>query len=103
MSKTKFKALSKYPAVRRDLSLLLDENITFKQIDDIARKAGKKLLRKTGLFDVYEGKNLPEGKKSYAISLVFQDDDATLKDKQVDGVMNQIIKNLQNELSAELR
>jgi len=103
MSKTKFKALSKYPAVRRDLSLLLDENITFKQIDDIARKAGKKLLRKTGLFDVYEGKNLPEGKKSYAVSLVFQDEDATLKDKQVDGVMNQIIKNLQTELSAELR
>lgn len=103
MSKTKFKALSKYPAVRRDLSLLLDDNISFKQVDDIARKAGKKLLRKTGLFDVYEGKNLPEGKKSYAVSFVFQDDQATLKDKQVDGVMNQIIKNLQNELSAELR
>lgn len=103
MNKTKFKALSKYPAVRRDLSLLLDEATTFKQVDDIARKAGKKLLRKTGLFDVYEGKNLPAGKKSYAVSFIFQDDSATLKDKQVDGVMNQIIKNLQDQLSAELR
>ena len=69
----------------------------------IAKKTDKKILKEVGLFDVYEGKNLPDGKKSYAVSFIFQDDEKTLKDKQIDGIMDEIRKQLERQLSAELR
>ncbi|NNE56386.1 MAG: phenylalanine--tRNA ligase subunit beta [Flavobacteriales bacterium] len=103
MNRVKFKPLAKYPAVRRDLSLLVDEGVEFNTIATIANGIGKKLLKETNLFDVYEGDKLPEGKKSYAVSFVFQDEEATLKDKQIDAVMNKIIGQLQEKVSAELR
>lgn len=103
MSKVKFTELPKYPAVRRDYSLLLDDKIKFSEIQEIARKADNKILKEIGLFDVYEGKNLKEGKKSYAVSFSFQDKEQTLKDKQVDAVMEKIRKGLESQLGAELR
>jgi phenylalanyl-tRNA synthetase beta chain len=98
-----FNSLPKFPEMRRDLSLLVDSTKTFDQIKLISRKQDKKILREIGLFDVYEGKNLPEGKVSYAVSFVFRDDEKTLTDRQVDKVMNQIQNALSKELGAELR
>lgn len=89
--------------MRRDFSLLLDSKVRFSEIEQIARKADKKILQKVGLFDVYEGKNLQEGKKSYAVSFTFQDAEQTLKDSQVDGIMNTIRTELEKQLGAELR
>ena len=94
--------LPKTQPVRRDLALLIDSNISFAQIEEIVRKAERKLLRSVTLFDVYEGKNLPAGKKSYGIALTLQDDEKTLNDKQIDAVMQKIIKALQQS-GAELR
>ena len=93
----------KFPVVRRDLSLLLDKSVTFNSIDQCARRTERKLLREIGLFDVYEGKNLAEGKKSYAVSFVLQDSSKTMTDKQVEAIMSRIIDNLKEELGAELR
>lgn len=93
----------KYPAVRRDLSLLLNQNVSFSEIEALAFSSDKTILRSIGLFDVYEGKNLPMGKKSYAISFVLQDKNKTLKDEQVDHVMNKVTRTLQEKLGAELR
>ncbi len=98
-----FSEISKFPSVSRDLALLIDKNITFAQIEDIARKSERKLLKEVSLFDVYEGKNLPEGKKSYAVNFVLQDTEKTLNDKQIDAVMQKIHHNLQKELNAQLR
>lgn len=98
-----FSDISKFPAVKRDLALLLDKNISFDQIEKIAYKAEKKLLKDVKLFDVYEGKNLPEGKKSYAVNFVLQDDEKTLNDKQIDAIMQKIQKLLESELGAQLR
>lgn len=98
-----FSEISKFPAVRRDLALLLDKNILFDQIEKIAYKAERKLLKDVTLFDVYEGKNLPEGKKSYAVNFVLQDDEKTLNDKQIDAIMQKIQKSLETELGAQLR
>lgn len=95
--------ISKFPAVKRDLALLLDKNILFDQIEKVACKAERKLLKEISLFDVYEGKNLPEGKKSYAVNFVLQDEEKTLNDKQIDAVMNKIQKSLEDELGAKLR
>lgn len=95
--------ISKFPAVKRDLALLLDKNILFDQIEKIAYKAERKLLKNVSLFDVYEGKNLPEGKKSYAVNFVIQDDEKTLNDKQIDAIMQKIQKSLESELGAQLR
>ena len=89
--------------MRRDLALLLDCAVSFDAVETCARKAGGRLLRDVRLFDVYEGKNLPEGKKSYAVAFTIQDAENTLKDKQIDGVMDKIIKSLQKELGASLR
>ncbi len=100
---TTFSPLEKTQPVRRDLALLLDASIAFDAVEACARKAGGKLLRDIRLFDVYEGKNLPEGKKSYAVAFTIQDPENTLKDKQIDGVMDKIIKNLQQQLNAQLR
>jgi phenylalanyl-tRNA synthetase beta chain len=103
MNKVKFTELPKTQLVRRDFSLLLDNRVTFGEIQELARKVDKKILREVGLFDVYEGKNLEEGKKSYAVSFYFRDDEKTLKDEQVDAVMNRIRESLENELNAQLR
>lgn len=101
--KVTFAEISKYPVVKRDLALLLDKAVLFDQIERIARKSEKKLLKEVSLFDVYEGKNLPEGKKSYAVNFVLQDDEKTLTDKQIDAIMQKIQKSLEQELGASLR
>ena len=77
--------------------------MTFAQIVDVARQSEKKLLKKVELFDVYQGKNLPEGKKSYAVNFILQDEQKTLTDKQIDAIMQKLISNLKNKLAAELR
>ena len=100
---TLFSALEKTQPVRRDLALLLDAATQFAAVEACTRKAGGKLLRDVRLFDVYEGKNLPAGKKSYAVSFTIQDAEKTLQDKQIDGMMDKVIKSLQKELGAELR
>ncbi len=102
-SKVKIKELSKFPIVKRDLSLLLDVEIPFSEIELIAKKCGKKLLKSCELFDVYDGKNLPEGKKSYAVSFYLQDAEATMSDKQIDATMTKIQATLKKQLGAELR
>ena len=102
-AKVKFTELPKTFAVRRDYSLLLDTNIRFAEIEELARSCDKKLLQEVGLFDVYEGKNLDEGKKSYAVSFTFQDAEKTLKDQQVDAVMEKIRGQLESKLGAQLR
>ncbi len=98
-----FSEISRFPAVSRDLALLIDKEITFAQIEKIALKSEKKLLKEVTLFDVYEGKNLPEGKKSYAVNFLLQDEEKTLNDKQIDAVMQKIRQNLEKEIGAQLR
>ena len=102
-SKIKFTDITKYPEVRRDLALLLDKNIAFDAIYNLSRQTEKSLLKNINLFDVYEGKNLPEGKKSYAISFTLQDNSKTLTDEQIDKIMTKLQKNFENELGASLR
>lgn len=102
-SKIKFTDIPKYPEVRRDLALLVDETIAFDAIYNIARQTEKSLLKDVNLFDVYQGKNLPEGKKSYAISFTLQDSSKTLTDEQIDKIMSKLLKNMENELGASLR
>ena len=101
--KVGFKEISKYPAVSRDLALLLDKSVEFASVEQIAYNAERKLLKKVELFDVYEGKNLPDGKKSYAVNFILQDEQKTLNDKAIDDVMQKIIQNLKKQLNAELR
>ena len=98
-----FTEISKHPAVSRDLALLVDNAVEFAQIEQIARQTEKKLLKKVELFDVYEGKNLPEGKKSYAVNFILQDTEKTMNDKQIDAIMQKLIANLKKQLNAELR
>ena len=98
-----FTEIAKYPAVSRDLALLIDQNVEFAQIEEIARQTEKKLLKKVELFDVYEGKNLPAGKKSYAVNFILQDAEKTMGDKQIDAIMQKLIQNLKKQLNAELR
>ena len=95
--------ISKQPAVSRDLALLVDQSVEFAQIEQTARQAEKKLLKKVELFDVYEGKNLPAGKKSYAVNFILQDTEKTLNDKQIDAIMQKLIASLKKQLNAELR
>ena len=95
--------ISKFPAVSRDLALLVDTNVEFAQIEQIARQAEKKLLKKVELFDVYEGDKLPAGKKSYAVNFILQDEEKTMGDKQIDAIMQKLIANLKKQLNAELR
>jgi len=102
-NKIKFTAIPKYPEVRRDFALLLDQNVTFDSLQAIAKKTEKQLLKKVNLFDVYQGKNLPEGKKSYAVSFTFMDERQTLTDKVVDKIMNKLQNNFEKQLGAELR
>lgn len=98
-----FTEITKFPSVSRDLALLVDKSVTFKQIEDIARQSEKKLLKKVELFDVYEGKNLPDGKKSYAVNFILQDEQKTLNDKQIEAIMKKLIANLTSKLDAQLR
>ena len=102
-SSTEFKPLAKTMDVRRDLALLLDKNVKFDDVEKLIRKNGGKLLQDVILFDVYEGKNLPEGKKSYAVAITLRDDEKTLKDKQIDAIIQRIIDTLVKELGASLR
>jgi len=102
-NKIKFTAIAKYPEVRRDFALLLDNKTTFEDIYTIAKKTEKQLLKNVSLFDVYKGKNLPNGKKSYAVSFIFLDENKTLTDKVVDKIMNKLKNNFETKLGAELR
>ncbi len=102
-TKIKFTDIPKYPEVRRDLALLLDENVKFEQIYNIAKQTEKGLLKDVNLFDVYQGNNLPEGKKSYAISFILQDDSKTLTDTQIDKIMSKLQGNFESQLGASLR
>ncbi len=102
-SKVTFSEVSKFPAVKRDLALLLDKNVQFAEIEKIATESERKLLKGVTLFDVYEGKNLPAGKKSYAVSFYLQDEGKTLNDKQIDAIMKKIQTNLEQKLGAQLR
>ena len=101
--KVLYTEIAKYPIVSRDLALLIDQQVEFAQIEEVARQTEKKLLKKVELFDVYEGKNLPEGKKSYAVNFILQDTEKTMGDKQIDAIMQKLINNLKQKLGAELR
>lgn len=102
-NKIKFVEIPKYPEVRRDLALLLDESVAFEEIYSIARQTEKSLLKEITLFDVYVGKNLPEGKKSYAVGFTIQDDSKTLTDTQIEKIMSKLLNNFQTQLGAQLR
>lgn len=101
--KVEFAELPKFPEVRRDLSLLLNNSVTFNDLKSEAFRLEKKLLKSVSLFDVYEGENLEEGKKSYAISFIMQDETKTLTDKQIDKIMNNMIRNFEQKFDAKLR
>jgi phenylalanyl-tRNA synthetase beta chain len=101
--KVEFTDIPKYPAVSRDLALLIDQNVEFAQIEEVARQTEKKLLKKVELFDVYEGDKLPAGKKSYAVNFILQDAEKTMGDKQIDAIMQKLITNIKQKLGAELR
>ena len=101
--KVEFTEIPKFPSVSRDLALLIDKNVEFQQIEDIARQTEKKFLKKVELFDVYEGDKLPAGKKSYAVNFILQDAEKTMGDKQIEAIMNKLIQNLKKQLNAELR
>ncbi len=101
--KVLYTEIAKYPAVSRDLALLIDQQVEFAQIEEIARQTEKKLLKKVELFDVYEGDKLPAGKKSYAVNFILQDAEKTMGDKQIDAIMQKLINNLKQKLGAELR
>ena len=102
-NKIKYTEITKYPEVRRDLALLIDQSVSYDSIYAIARQTEKSLLKNINLFDVYEGKNLPEGNKSYALSFTLQDDSKTLTDAQIDKIMSKLQKNFETELGASLR
>ncbi|RZK04134.1 MAG: phenylalanine--tRNA ligase subunit beta, partial [Flavobacterium sp.] len=102
-NKIKFTEIPKYPEVRRDLALLVDDSIQFDAIYNIARQSEKGLLKGINLFDVYQGNNLPEGKKSYAVSFIIQDATKTLTDVQIDKIMSKLQKSFETELGAVLR
>ena len=99
----KVNPIPKYPEVRRDFALLIDSNITFESIHKLAKQTEKQLLKSINLFDVYEGKNLPKGKKSYAVSFTLLDENKTLTDKQIDKVMKTLQTAFETQLGAELR
>ena len=101
--KIKFKEIPKFPMVRRDFALLIDKATTFADIHNIAKQSERNFLKEVNLFDVYEGDNLPEGKKSYAISFTLQDENKTLTDKQIDKIMNKLQESFEKQLGAQLR
>ena len=95
--------LPKYPEVKRDFALLVDKGVQFADLARAAFETGGKLLRNVYLFDVYEGKNLEEGKKSYALSFILQDEENTLKDKQIENIMGRLQKTFEEKFNAKLR
>ena len=99
----KFKNLPKFPEVRRDLALLLNKETSYTEVKNTVLPCDKTHIKSVNLFDVYEGDKLPNGKKSYAISIKLQDESKTMNDKQIDAIMNKIIKELGKKLNAELR
>jgi phenylalanyl-tRNA synthetase beta chain len=99
----KYQEIPKFPAVRRDLALLVSNTTQYQQLHQLAFATEKKLLKQVSLFDVYEGKNLPEGKKSYALSFQLQDEEKTLTDEQIEKSMEKILKAYEKELSVTLR
>jgi phenylalanyl-tRNA synthetase beta chain len=101
--KMDYKGAPKYPSVRRDLSMLVDKVVSFEQLKRIATQAEQRLLQKVDIFDVYEGDKLPAGKKSYALSFILMDDEKTLQDQTIDGVMEKLIKTYEKEVGAEIR
>ena len=102
-NKIVYQEVSKFPAVRRDLSMLIDQAVSFEQLKTIAQKTERKLLKDVNVFDVYQGDKLPAGKKSYALSFTIQDEEKTLTDKAIDGVMQKLIYNFNKEAGAEIR
>ena len=102
-NKIKYTDIPKYPEVRRDFALLVDETIQFEQIFNLAKQTEKSVLKQVKLFDVYQGKNLPEGKKSYAVSFILQDDTKTLTDSQIDKIMGKLQSQFESQLGASLR
>ena len=102
-SELSYTEISKFPEVRRDFALLLDQSVTFRQLRDLAFDTERKFLREVGLFDVYTGDKLPEGKKSYALSFVLQDSRKTLTDGQIEAAMSKLQKAFEKELGAALR
>lgn len=98
-----FIPVAKFPEVRRDLALLVDASVEFQDLKRVAEKIEKKLLKKVDIFDVYQGKNIEEGKKSYAISFIFQDDTQTLNDKQIEKIMSKLIFTYEKEFGAKIR
>ncbi|WP_372975814.1 phenylalanine--tRNA ligase subunit beta, partial [Muriicola sp.] len=98
-----YKPIPKFPSVRRDFALLLDQDVPFSKLEELAYRTEKKLLKQLSLFDVYTGSKLPKGKKSYAVSFTLQDDTKTLTDKQIDKIMNKIKSAFEKEVGAELR
>ncbi|MEI6752578.1 MAG: phenylalanine--tRNA ligase subunit beta [Paludibacter sp.] len=101
--KVQYSEISKFPEVKRDLAMLLDKSVTFAEIEKIAFETERKLLKKVNLFDVYEGKNLEAGKKSYAVSFLLQDDSKTLTDGQIESIMKKLLANFESKLGAKLR
>jgi len=101
--KIKVSNLTKFPSVKRDLALLLDEKVTFKELYDLAFQSERNLLKNVDLFDVYQGDKLPEGKKSYAVSFVLQDKNKTLEDRQIDKIMQKLQQSFEKNLEAVLR
>ena len=98
-----FTELSKFPEVRRDLSLVLDKEVTFDQIQKLAKQYEKNLLRQINVFDVYQGENLGEGKKSYSVSFILQDNEQTLTDKVIDKTMERLMAGFEKEIGAVIR
>ena len=99
----KFKPIPKFPEVKRDFALLIDEEISFEAIYKVAKQTDQKYLKEISLFDVYKGKNLPSGKKSYGLSFTLQDPTKTLTDKEIETIMSKLQKQLQKKVGAELR
>jgi phenylalanyl-tRNA synthetase beta chain len=102
-NKIVYQEVSKFPAVRRDLSMLIDQSVSFGQLKQIAQRTERKLLKEIDVFDVYQGDKLPAGKKSYALSFIIQDIEKTLTDKAIDSIMQKLIYNLGKEAGAEIR
>jgi phenylalanyl-tRNA synthetase beta chain len=99
----RYREIPKFPEVRRDLALLVDQSVTFEQIRSVAFRAERKLLKQAGLFDVYEGEKISAGKKSYAVKFILQDDDKTLTDKEIEKSMDRILRALSTEINAQIR
>ena len=99
----KFKDITKFNKIRRDLALLIDKNVSYEELYITAKKNPSKYLKNVNLFDVYTGNNLPVGKKSYAVSFILQDDSKTLTDTQIDKIMSKLQGNFESQLGASLR